>query len=216
MEYATTGAGGGTMEKLAAVAALFAALAQPAEAAPNAFACRTETASGLGWNGDYDAIILRESERRGLNPRLVKAIVAVESQFSPRAISPRGARGLMQLMPATARELNEPVWDLGDPNTNIRAGTEYLALLFASANRRAGPSRRRASRETIRRVVAAYHAGPTMLEGRDWPLATQGYVRDVLDCYRSSASVLRLYESGRYVQVSSLGRYEVARSMEVP
>jgi soluble lytic murein transglycosylase-like protein len=191
------------MKKIAA-AALVAALVRPADAAPASFECRAESSSDLGWNGDYDEIILRESERRGLNPRLVKAIIAVESQFSPSAVSPRGARGLMQLMPATALELDAPVRDLADPSTNIRAGTRYLARLFAAARRRDGVPGRRASEDLVRRVVAAYHAGPAVLEGREWPAPTKDYVRDVLSCSRSEMSVLRLAGYGRFVQVTSL------------
>lgn len=138
--------------------------------------------------GRYDAIILRESARRGLNPRLVKAVIAAESQFSPRARSPRGARGLMQLLPSTAQELGVlEEEDLQDPETNIRAGTEYLARLSAQARRRRPAG---ASARIDRRVIAAYHAGPRAIESSDWKKSTRQYVRTVLDCYRSEASAV--------------------------
>lgn len=130
----------------------------------------------------YDAIIARDAGRRGLNPRLVKAIIAAESQFSAGAVSRSGARGLMQVMPATARELGVPPRELSDPETNIRAGTDYLARLSERA-RRSGPRG-----ADMRRVIAAYHAGPGALRGRRWPAATRRYVRTVLSCYRSELS----------------------------
>jgi len=143
----------------------------------------------------YDAIILRESERRGLNPRLVKAIIAAESQFSPRARSPRGARGLMQVMPATAREVGFAPAALADPETNVRAGTEYLSRLYAQA-RRSGRAPG-APAPFSRRVIAAYHAGPRALGAGWWPESTRRYVRTVVDCYRAEASAVRPLEFER-------------------
>lgn len=113
----------------------------------------------------------------------MKAIIAVESQFSERAVSPRGARGLMQVMPATARELGVRPRELGDPETNVGAGAEYLARLYGRARRKglaAGPPS-----ELSRPVIAAYHAGPRALGGRAWPPATRRYVRAVVACWSS-------------------------------
>ena len=84
----------------------------------------------------YDAAISSHAARQALDPRLVKAIVAAESEFSPRAQSPAGALGLMQVMPRTAAGVGVPRRALFDPSANIRAGTAYLAELFASAWRR--------------------------------------------------------------------------------
>lgn len=130
----------------------------------------------------FDGMIARQAGRRGLDPRLVKAIIAVESQFSETAVSPRGARGLMQVMPATARELGVRPWTLGDPEANVGAGTEYLARLYgrARAKRLAG-----ASMALSRPVIAAYHAGPRALGTKPWPPATRRYVRAVVECWRS-------------------------------
>ncbi|HEX4047375.1 MAG TPA: transglycosylase SLT domain-containing protein, partial [Elusimicrobiota bacterium] len=128
----------------------------------------------------YDSVILRHARRCGVNPRLVKAIIAAESQFRPSAVSPCGARGLMQVMPATAEELGVRACDLSDPETNISAGTEYLARLFRAARR----GRRQAGSRSrvVRRVIAAYHSGPRELETGAWSPATRLYVRKVLNC----------------------------------
>ena len=72
----------------------------------------------------FETLIQEHSTRQALRPELVRAVIQVESGFNPRALSPKGAMGLMQLMPATARSLgvNNP-WD---PAQNIRGGTDYL------------------------------------------------------------------------------------------
>jgi len=171
------------MGTLMTPAVLIALLAVPVRAKAPA-ACLPDRPGDLGRARRYDEAILRNAERRRLNPRLVKAIIAAESQFSAEAVSPSGARGLMQLMPATARELGVAPRALSDPEANIRAGTAYLARLYAAAGER-GPRGAR-----MRRVIAAYHAGPSALRGRPWPESTRRYVRTVLSCYRSEASVL--------------------------
>jgi soluble lytic murein transglycosylase len=83
----------------------------------------------------YHETVTRHARENGLDPLLVTAIIKVESNFNPGAVSPRGAVGLMQLMPETARwaaakrgESFEPAL-LVDPETNIRLGTWYLAFL---------------------------------------------------------------------------------------
>jgi soluble lytic murein transglycosylase-like protein len=108
-----------------------------------------------------------------LPPALVKAVIAAESAFDPRAVSKAGALGLMQLMPQTAREMR--VGDVFDPRTNIFGGTRYLRLM---ANRFAGD---------VRRTAAAYNAGPEAVErSRDIPNIpeTRTYVQRVLKLYR--------------------------------
>jgi soluble lytic murein transglycosylase-like protein len=76
----------------------------------------------------YEPLVQEHATRQSLRPELVRAVIQVESGYNPRALSPKGAMGLMQLMPATARGLgvNNP-WD---PAQNIRGGTDYLRQLL--------------------------------------------------------------------------------------
>jgi soluble lytic murein transglycosylase-like protein len=76
----------------------------------------------------YEPLIQEHARRNDLRPSLVRAVIQVESGFNARARSPKGAMGLMQLMPATARELR--VEDPYDPRENIRGGTIYLRRLI--------------------------------------------------------------------------------------
>jgi len=119
----------------------------------------------------------RYAEAWRLDPRLVDAVIQAESGYDPRARSSKGAMGLMQLMPDTARELS--VIDPWDPGENLRAGTRYLRrmldrfggrLELALAAYNAGPEavRRhsgvppyRETREYVRRVLALYHGDPS-------------------------------------------------------
>jgi len=92
------------------------------------------------------ALAIATARRHGLDPNLVLAVVAVESGFQPDAVSHKGAQGLMQLMPATARELG--VTDVLDPAQNLDGGTRYLRMLVARYGGDLG------------KVLAAYNAGP--------------------------------------------------------
>jgi soluble lytic murein transglycosylase-like protein len=156
----------------------------PAEEAATlpAPSCALQRKHARGGDRRYDAVIIRHSRLRGLNPNLVKAVIAVESQFKPTALSHCGARGLMQLMPATAKDFGVKACDLWDPETNISAGTSYLAFLFKIARKRAGPG---AAEEalTMRRVIAAYYSGPGAIDAGSWSPATRAYVSAVLECY---------------------------------
>ena len=79
-------------------------------------------------SGLYAEQIRRASSQYGIDPNLVKAVIATESNFDPRAVSPKGARGLMQLMPSTARRFG--VEDIHDPQQNIQGGVQYLRHLL--------------------------------------------------------------------------------------
>jgi soluble lytic murein transglycosylase-like protein len=76
----------------------------------------------------YDAFIERLAVEYGLPSQLIKSVVMVESAFDPHAVSPKGARGLMQLMPDTAKQYG--VRDAFDPLENLRAGTRHLRHLL--------------------------------------------------------------------------------------
>ena len=145
--------------------------------------------------GRYDPLILKHAQDHHLNPRLVKSIIAAESRFYYGAVSPLGARGLMQVMPMTAEELGVPRSQLKDPDSNLRAGTAYLAVLCGRARviyALKGAGCRDAPLWVQERVVAAYHAGPRMFHRapQDWPVPTQLYVREVFIYYNSSATAL--------------------------
>ncbi len=92
------------------------------------------------------ALIAREARRYGVDPELVRAMVEVESGFEVRAVSPKGAQGLMQIMPGTAKDLK--LADSFDAAKNIEAGTRYLRQLL---DRFGGD---------VKLALAAYNAGP--------------------------------------------------------
>ena len=93
----------------------------------------------------YDSIIEAEAKRAGVDPNLIRAIVENESAGDTNAVSPKGARGLMQLMPDTARDLG--VRNLHDPLQNIRGGVRYIKNLLVW------------SQGDPDRALTAYHAG---------------------------------------------------------
>jgi hypothetical protein len=93
----------------------------------------------------YDKIIERHSDHYGVDPVLVRAVIQTESDFNPRCVSSKGARGLMQLMPETAKRYG--VQRIFDPDENIRGGIQYLADLLEMFPR------------DLPRVLAAYNAG---------------------------------------------------------
>jgi hypothetical protein len=131
----------------------------------------------------YGSIIYREARRNNLSPELVAAVVEAESDFRPKLISHKNAKGLMQIIPETGRLMGAD--DLFDPEENIAAGTKYLRYLFD----RFGDQRT---------VLAAYNAGEGNVErfGGMPPFdETQTYVRRVL----SRTTQYRQSIRGRYV-----------------
>jgi soluble lytic murein transglycosylase-like protein len=94
---------------------------------------------------NYDAFIDRYATQYRVDPVFVRAVIQVESDFNPRCVSNKGARGLMQLMPEVAREYG--VRNMFDPEENIRGGVHNLADLISRY------------RGDLRRVLAAYNAG---------------------------------------------------------
>jgi soluble lytic murein transglycosylase-like protein len=114
------------------------------EPAPPVAAVAQERTRSLG-STPYGEIIAALSEAHGVDPMLVKALIQVESNYKPQARSPRGAMGLMQLMPSTAREYN--VRNPFDPKSNIEAGIKHLKGLIDRFGDR------------LELALAAYNAG---------------------------------------------------------
>jgi soluble lytic murein transglycosylase-like protein len=99
---------------------------------------------------DYADVIHNASVESGVDEALIRAIIHAESAFNPRAMSLKGAQGLMQLMPGTANDMG--VLDAFDPTQNIRGGARYLGLLMKNFN------------GDVRLVAAAYNAGPAAVQ----------------------------------------------------
>ncbi len=142
----------------------------------------------------FDSVILAEAQKRSLNPRLVKSVIAAESEFKTTARSRAGALGLMQLMPKTAEYMGIPRHRLFQAESNIRAGAAYLAHLFRIVFRRYGltGSYAAAPRWAVNRVLAAYQAGTRYLKRRPLLKSTRQYLAKIA-MYRSvSVSRIRL------------------------
>ena len=123
-----------------------------------------------------EALIRSAAGRYDLDIELLAAVIAVESGFKPEAVSPKGAQGLMQLMPATARELD--VTDPFDPRQNIDAGARYLRQLLDQHD------------GSFVKSLAAYNAGMGRVaryNGVPPYQETIKYIRRVLDKYEAAA-----------------------------
>jgi soluble lytic murein transglycosylase-like protein len=123
---------------------------------------------------DYDNLISECCTKYGVDFAIIKAIVRAESGFNPNAVSRKGARGLMQLMPETAQRLN--VSDSFNPKENIDGGVRHFKYLLSLFN------------NDLRLSLAAYNAGENLVyELRSIPpyRETVDYVRKVLGYYQS-------------------------------
>ncbi|KVV41077.1 peptidoglycan N-acetylmuramoylhydrolase [Burkholderia ubonensis] len=127
----------------------------------------------------YDALIDAVARQFDLDARLLHAMIETESRYNADARSPKGAVGLMQVMPATGRRFG--FTNLADPDTNVRAGATYLKWLLKTFD------------DDLELAVAGYNAGEgaVMKAGRKIPpyQETQHYVRTVLTRYRSNNEV---------------------------
>jgi len=126
---------------------------------------------------EYEGIILQASRRFEVDASLVKAIIKAESYFDHKAVSHKGAQGLMQLMPQTSNAM--AVENPFDPEENIFGGTRYLSLLLKRFN------------NDKRLAVAAYNAGPERVETCNGipPIAeTERFVKKVMNYYRDYSS----------------------------
>ena len=143
---------------------------------------------------EYKDIILDIAQKYGMDPVLIHSIIAVESDYNPFSVSHKGARGLMQLMPETARDYG--VKDLYDPRENIEGGVRFLKDL----------KQKYKGREDL--VLAAYNAGPEIVKkykGIPPYPETINFIRKVKNVYQGrtpgrSTRIYRFYDSsGRLV-----------------
>jgi soluble lytic murein transglycosylase-like protein len=119
-------------------------------AVPNTEGVRATRFASASRLEPFEELIAEHAQKQGVRPDLVRAVMQVESAFNPRAVSPKGAIGLMQLMPATARQYG--VANPFDPAENVGAGVAYLRALLD----------RYQNDETL--ALAAYNAGPTAVD----------------------------------------------------
>ncbi|PRP96338.1 lytic transglycosylase domain-containing protein [Enhygromyxa salina] len=145
-------------------------------------------------------IVEHAASEHGVDPVLINAVIWVESRFDPQAKSPAGARGLMQLMPATAAYLAKRMGERSahayDPKFNVRAGSLYLAEMLAKFG-------------DEQKAVAAYHAGPGNVKrwleaGETFPDYSQTYVAKVMEA------------RARFEGVAVHGRRSGAATMPAP
>jgi hypothetical protein len=126
----------------------------------------------LSGDCDLDLIIFRAGEREGVDPRFIHAVIQQESKYDQTAHSPAGARGLMQLMPATAKRFD--CNDLKDEACNVGAGTKYLAWLLKRFD------------GDVKLTLAAYNAGEGAVDKYQgvppYP-ETQDYVNKIVANY---------------------------------
>lgn len=137
----------------------------------------------MSGRAQLEAAADRAAAEARIDPRLLRAIAQAESSWNPRAVSPVGARGIVQIMPATWRELlgryggpDDPF----DPEQNLRLGAHYLREIGQYLASQGIPL-------TVRRVAAAYNGGMGMVtrrykEGRDevgWPTESRNYAAKV-------------------------------------
>ncbi|HFQ7450157.1 TPA: lytic transglycosylase domain-containing protein [Acinetobacter baumannii] len=129
-----------------------------------------------GAPANIQQIISKVSKEQGVPENILYAVMRQESSYNPRAVSPVGAQGLMQLMPATAAELGLKGEDVWDPYKNVTAGAKYLKQMYTKFG-------------SLAKGLAAYNAGPGRLQkalekgGDNWsihlPKETRDYVASI-------------------------------------
>lgn len=145
------------------------------------------TELGTTGNPTYDGFVKQSAARHGVDPNLVFAVMRQESGFNSRAVSYKGASGLMQLMPATARRFG--VTNIFDPAQNIDAGTKYLRFLLDMFN------------GDVQLALAGYNAGENAVVNSGYQVPryreTQNYVKSI------SAKYTRNKHAAKAVQASA-------------
>ena len=156
------------------------AVSPPEPVTPSALAATARSTSGgnsariTQANAPYNETVKNAAESSGVEGRLLHAVITAESNYNPRAVSPKGAGGLMQLMPKTARQYG--VANVFDPKQNIQGGARYLAYLLTLFD------------NDLELTVAAYNAGENAVirHGRKVPpfRETTAYVSKVINLYK--------------------------------
>jgi soluble lytic murein transglycosylase-like protein len=151
-------------------------------------------------NSEIDGLLIQSGTKNGLDPLLLYSVMHQESSFKPRAISHKGASGLMQLMPGTARRYG--VTNIFDPKQNIEGGARYLRFLLTHFE------------GNLNLALAGYNAGEGAVEKYGWripPYAeTQEYVR------RISRRYALLRDPNAPLYAPTLNRAQVARLQGAP
>jgi soluble lytic murein transglycosylase-like protein len=146
-------------------------------ATPSELVAPAEKGPAINWlarSAQYDGLIRGAAKDATIQAALVRAVIVVESGFNPRAVSKKGAVGLMQLQPATAKRYG--VKNIYDPEQNVRAGAQYLSDLLVRFD------------SNLELALAAYNAGEQAVEryGRHVPpfRETLAYVPSVMKVYQ--------------------------------
>jgi soluble lytic murein transglycosylase-like protein len=141
----------------------------------------------------YSSIITRVARTYGISSELIKAIIKVESNYNARAVSPKGARGLMQLMPDTAKRFG--VSDSFDPEQNIVGGVKFLRFLFEEFGE-----------NNLDLVLAGYNAGEQAVKKHNDQIPpyreTKQYVKKVMALYNPAAP-----SAYKHTKTSTIYRY---------
>ncbi len=167
-------------------------------------------------NSVIETVVNAASSRNNIDPDLINSVICAESGFNPNAVSRKGARGLMQLMPETADRLG--VQDAMDPAANVEGGTRYLRELLARYH------------GDIVKALAAYNAGPDRVEqyhGVPPYRETLGYVARVIRDYNrkklaqqralpDSASYCGVGQNSQPIAFGAPGRPSIARPVVAP
>ncbi len=141
----------------------------PSDASPSCGGVRWWRVSDYGVKARVDRAVRHASIRHAVDPRLIRAVIATESGYHVGAVSHKGAQGLMQLMPQTARKL--AVVCPFEPRENVMGGTRYLREMYDRFG-------------SWPLALAAYNAGPRAVERRRFPEETRRYVRLVIARWR--------------------------------
>jgi soluble lytic murein transglycosylase-like protein len=166
-------------------------------AVPRADSVRTTREAAPERGRSYDAVIEDHARRHDVRSDLVRAVVQVESAFNPYARSPKGALGLMQLMPATIRRFG--VVNAFNPEENVRAGVTYLRELLD----------RYQDNEQL--ALAAYNAGPGAVDKYGQTVPPYRETQDYVSRISRSVSPVRSHSTAIYKTVEIVDGHQVVR-----